>query len=77
MAPSTSATLRPVCAGKVTVTVAAVPLTVFCEFCALKVKVCVHVPVVHAVSDALKPPFGSTDSVNPDAVTLAALTVSG
>ena len=52
--------------------IAAVAATVFCEFCALKEKV--YVPAAGTI--ALKPPFGSTDSVNP-AVTLAALTVSG
>src|SRR5882757_5928393 len=78
VAPSTSFTAMPVCAGKVSVTVAAAVLTVFCEFCALKVKVRVHGAVVQIASDALKPPFASTVSANPaPGITLAALTVSG
>ena len=76
MAPAGSFTItaRFVAAGKVSVTVAAAAATVPCEFCALKVNECAPAPV----TVALKPPFGSTDSVaNPEDVTLAALTVSG
>src|ERR1700745_1892720 len=79
--PSRSLTATPEDAGKVSVTVAVVALTVFCEFCALKVKVRVQLVAgaTHAASEALKPPFGSTDSdVSPaPATTLPALTVSG